>query len=289
MVPIIKERSKRKEGDDALQWMEGCAQGRPYDPVMAQIGFAAVSLHSTADMLTQVLYDLCERVELIHALREEVASVVQGEGLTVSTLHKLQLMDSTLKESQRLKPSLLGERHMAFLSKQQAFTNNSPKAAMQRIAQDTVTLSDGTTIPKDSCTVVASTRMRDPGVYSDPETFDAYRFLKLRQTSDQETYAQATTPSPEHMGWGLGKHACPGRALVVTEIKIALCHILMKYDIKLRDGIRPQPARHGIVFAADGSTEIMIRRRKDYSSMWLESRSGSIGDHGRDAREKVAL
>lgn len=274
MAPILKERSKRKEGDDALQWMEGCAQGRPYDPVMAQIGFAAVSLHSTADSLTQVLYDLCERVELVHALREEVASVIQGEGLTVSTLHKLQLMDSTLKESQRLKPSLLGEWRMASLPIQQTCTNNNPQAAMQRIAEDTVTLSDGTTIPKGSCTVVASTRMRDPAVYSDPETFDAYRFLKLRQTSDQETYAQATTPSPEHMGWGLGKHACPGRALVVTEIKVALCHILLKYDIKLREGIRPQPARHGIVFAADGSTEIMIRRRKDYNSTWLEEQVG---------------
>lgn len=109
MAPILKERETGRQEDDALQWMDGCAQGQPYDPVMAQIGLATLSLHSTADMLTQVLYDLCERIGLVHALREEVHSVTQGEGLTVSTLHKLKLMDSTLKESQRLKPSLLGE------------------------------------------------------------------------------------------------------------------------------------------------------------------------------------
>lgn len=139
---------------------------------------------------------------------------------------------------------------------------------MQRVTDDTVTLSDGTMIPEGTYTVVASTRMRDPEVYLNPGTFDAYRSLRLRETSDQETYAQATTPSPEHLGWGLGKHACPGRALVVTVIKITLCHILMKYDLKLRDGIRPQPLRLGFVFAANGSTEIIIRRRKGPSSAW---------------------
>lgn len=104
---------------------------------------------------------------------------------------------------------------------------------------------------------------------SGPDTFDPYRFLTLRQTApDKETYAQATTPSPDHMGWGLGKHACPGRNLVLTEIKIALCHIPLKYEFQLPGDVRPRPSLFGIFFASDASADVTVRRRKD-SYPWL--------------------
>ncbi|KAH8422248.1 cytochrome P450 [Aspergillus melleus] len=249
MAPILRQREADAltSDDDALRWMEECARGRPYDPVMAQLGMAAVSLHSTADMLTQVLYDLCGRDELIVALRDETRSVVQREGLTVSALNNLHLMDSTLKESQRLKPSLA--------------------AAMQRISTDPITLSDGTRIPRNSYTIVSADRRLDANVYPDPDTFDAYRSVRLRQTAGKETYAQVTTPSPEHLAWGFGKHACPGRNLVVTEIKIALAHILLKYDLQLVDGLRPQPLKHGIVLSANSTAVISVRRREDDVSL----------------------
>ncbi|KAI9035511.1 cytochrome P450 [Aspergillus affinis] len=161
-------------------------------------------------MLTKVLYDLCGRDELITALCDETRSVVQREGLTVSALQNLHLMDSTLKESQRLKPSL-----------------------------------------------------------ADPDRFDAYRSVRLRQTAGKERYAQVTTPSPEHLAWGFGKHACPGRNLVVTEIKIALVHILLKYDLQLVDGLRPQPVKNGIVMSANSTAAVWVRRRQDDVSLSL--------------------
>ncbi|PLB46342.1 cytochrome P450 [Aspergillus steynii IBT 23096] len=246
MEPILRQRSVRRETgvpaphDDALEWMEECARGRPYDPaVMAQIGMATVSLHSTADMLTQVLYDLCGRDDLILALRDEVRSVVEQKGLTVSALHDLQLMDSTLKESQRLKPGNATDLHRT----------------------DAIVLSDGTRIPRDSYIIVSADRRFNPDVYPNPATFDAYRSMKLRQTAGKETHAQVNTPSPEHLAWGLGKHACPGRNLVVTEIKIALCHILLKYDIKLMDNVRPPPVKNGIAMSANSTAAILVRRR----------------------------
>ena len=71
--------------------------------------FSVAAIHTTSDMLTQVLYDLCGRDALIQALREEVITVVQEEGWTKPTLYKLKLMDSVLKESQRLKPISVGK------------------------------------------------------------------------------------------------------------------------------------------------------------------------------------
>ncbi|KAE8389474.1 cytochrome P450 [Aspergillus alliaceus] len=261
IIPILKERQISKEAalregkpsyiyDDAFEWMIEHARGRPYDPVMAQLALAAVGIHSTSDMLIQALYDLCGRDELVQALRDEVISVIQQEGLTISALQKLQLMDSTLKESQRLKPVQV--------------------AGMQRIADDNFVLSDGTTIQKDTTVIVSSARMWDSSVYPDPETFDAYRFLKMRQRPGNETYSQVTTPTPDHLGWGLGKHACPGRIFAVSEVKLVLCHILLKYDFKLADGMIPRPVSFGTALMADPNVMLMVRRRSDSTSALLE-------------------
>lgn len=62
------------------------------------------------DMLTQVLSDLCGRPELVEELRQEVMDVTLGQnGWRTQDLHRLRLMDSVLKESQRLKPFEIGE------------------------------------------------------------------------------------------------------------------------------------------------------------------------------------
>ena len=58
-------------------------------------------------MLTQVLYDLVDREELTCALRDEIKTVLP-QGWTKATVNQLKLMDSVLKESQRLKPVAFG-------------------------------------------------------------------------------------------------------------------------------------------------------------------------------------
>jgi hypothetical protein len=56
-----------------------------------------------------VLYDLCGKEDLIQALRDEVITVIgEEQGWKKATLYKLKRMDSTLKESQRLKPIGIG-------------------------------------------------------------------------------------------------------------------------------------------------------------------------------------
>jgi hypothetical protein len=124
---------------------------------------------------------------------------------------------------------------------------------MRRLALEDIKLSDGTLIPKGSSLLVSSHKMWDPDVYPNPETFDPYRFLRLRDTPGHETSAQLVSPSPEHLGFGYGKHACPGRFFAANEVKIALCHILLKYDFKLPDGYTQTVRRRGISLSADPS------------------------------------
>ncbi|KAE8423996.1 cytochrome P450 [Aspergillus pseudocaelatus] len=252
--PVLDARRRAKQAaisagktperyNDAMEWLEECAKGRSYEPAFGQIIFSVAAIHTTSDMLTQVLYDLCGRDELIRALREEVITVVQEEGWKKPTLYKLKLMDSVLKESQRLKPISI--------------------VSMRRVATADLKLSDGTYIPKDTFLSVSSERMWDSEIYPNPLEFDGYRFLKLREVPGHETSAQVVSPSPEHMGFGFGRHACPGRFFAINEVKIALCHILLKYEFKLADGSVPRARKNGLSLNSDPTMKLMIRRRQE--------------------------
>ncbi|KAH8691170.1 cytochrome P450 [Talaromyces proteolyticus] len=228
---------------DAMQWMEDSAKGRYYDPAIAQLTFSNAAIHTTTDMLTQVLLDLCGQEEVIQALRTEISTVIQEEGWRKTALYKLKLMDSVLKESQRLKPINI--------------------VSMRRLALEDIELSNGIVIPRGTYVVVSSDQMWDPSVYPNPEHFDPYRFLRLREIPGHETSSLSVSPSPEHMGFGFGKHACPGRFFAINEVKIALCHILMKYDFKLAEGCIPKVRRHGFALSSDPLARISIKRRRE--------------------------
>jgi hypothetical protein len=73
-----------------------------------QLTLSVLAIHTTSDMTTQALFDLCGREELVQELRKEIISVLSQEGWKKAALYKLQLMDSFLKESQRMKLSNIG-------------------------------------------------------------------------------------------------------------------------------------------------------------------------------------
>lgn len=117
--PILEERRRNKEAalrlgkpilynNDAMEWMEQTARGRPYDQAAMQLTLSVVAIHTTSDMTTQAIFDLCTRQGLIQELREEIISVITQERWKKTALYKLQLMDSFLKESQRMKPINIG-------------------------------------------------------------------------------------------------------------------------------------------------------------------------------------
>lgn len=105
--------------------------------------------------------------------------------------------------------------------------------------------------------------MWDEKLYEKPNKFDPYRFLKKRQTPGQGTHAHLVTPSPGHLGWGLGNHACPGRFFAANEIKILLCYVILRYDFKIAEGSVPEFRRHGFALHADTTAKISIRRRRE--------------------------
>jgi cytochrome P450 len=69
-----------------------------------------------------VVYDLIDHPEYIQLLREEIDSVwKEGDELTKAVLYMLKLMDSFMKESQRLSPVTLGGLKISFFPENQNF------------------------------------------------------------------------------------------------------------------------------------------------------------------------
>lgn len=103
--------------------------------------------------------------------------------------------------------------------------------------------------------------MGDPELHENPEVWDPYRFLKLRENPEKETEAQLVTTSPNHLAFGHGAHACSGRFFATNEIKIIMCHLLVKYDWKLAPDTDISPMCFGMTNAASPTAHVLMRRR----------------------------
>lgn len=113
--PVVSERRALKEQAlvegkpapvfiDGIEWAEHQAGEQTYDAALAQLGFAAASVHTTTDLLTQTLLHLSNNPALIEPLREEIIGVLRTSGWKRNALFDMRLLDSAIKEAQRWKP-----------------------------------------------------------------------------------------------------------------------------------------------------------------------------------------
>lgn len=116
--PLIEKREAKKAEavargekppvyNDSLEWFEQ-EYTTAYDPAVAQITLSIVAIHTTSDLLQMTMFSIARHPELFTPLREEVIRVLGSQGLTKQALYELKLMDSVIKEAQRMKPVLLG-------------------------------------------------------------------------------------------------------------------------------------------------------------------------------------
>ena len=93
------------EYEDAFEWAKTEALGPDtYDPVTFQLNLSVVAIHTTNDLLKQVMIDLVEHPQYIQPLRDEMINVLRSEGWKKSSLFNMKLVDSAVKETQRRKP-----------------------------------------------------------------------------------------------------------------------------------------------------------------------------------------
>lgn len=118
--PVIDARAREKRTaaeqgrpvptyDDAIQWGEEESAKSKYDPAIYQLALAGAAIHTTTDLVTQVILNILPRPDLVAALRAEMIDVLGREGWAKTSLYNLKLMDSVMKETQRLKPIQSGK------------------------------------------------------------------------------------------------------------------------------------------------------------------------------------
>lgn len=118
--PVIERRKEEKAAavsrgetpvqyNDGVEWADMYTNGRTFDRVDLQLGLSIAAVHNTTDLLAQVVYDLASDPDIIERLRAEAIQVLGEGGWSKTTLYKLKLLDSVIKESQRIKPILTGK------------------------------------------------------------------------------------------------------------------------------------------------------------------------------------
>ncbi|TFB02692.1 Cytochrome P450 monooxygenase paxP [Trichoderma ghanense] len=205
----------------------------------------------TSDPETGILAILCAEV---------TANKPSSGPWTKAAISNLVRLDSSIRESQRV--------------------SNFSATLIERtvVAENGLHNPDlGWTLPKGSfVTVNLEGTHHDQDLYSDPHSYDPLRYSRLREAwdakSDQEKKRDAdegtkirglgmVTTSAQHLAFGHGRHACPGRFFVAHELKLIMAHILLNYDIKLVGKV-PEKVWLGGTIMPHLKAEIQVRRKK---------------------------
>lgn len=110
----LRAGEKPPKTADSLGWMHEVSRGRPIDHVAGQLSLTLAAIHTTTETTCQALLDVCEHPDVARALRQEIIEVIGEHGCTKTSVYKLKLMDSFLKESARCSPMALGSSPPSF-------------------------------------------------------------------------------------------------------------------------------------------------------------------------------
>ncbi|KAH8128119.1 putative P450 monooxygenase [Trichoderma asperelloides] len=244
----LRDGRKRPTTADVFTWLLDVAKGRHINFVLAQMSISEASIHSTSEMLTRMIIQCCKTPELVNDLREEIARVLEEEGgWSKAAPYKMKLVDSFMREISRHQPMGI--------------------AGMLRDVRRDVKLSNGVVLPAGGLVMVEDDGLVDPDVNPHPESFDARRYLHLRQQPNGEARHQFVTTSPDNLLFGLGNNQCPGRQFASNEIKIMFSFMLLRYDWRFPPGFTlPSPVYFESRVAAP-ITMVQCRRRQEVKDL----------------------
>ncbi|KAI1505447.1 cytochrome P450 [Biscogniauxia marginata] len=209
-----------------------------------QLFLTLASVHTTSATLTTALFDMLSHSEYHEELAEEMRqAIAERDGpWTLQHVSKMRKLDSFMKESQRVHP-------IGFIT-------------AQRIAVRPYTFKDGLYIPAGTVMQFPADAVhQDAANYPEPDKFDGYRFLRLRETVDPNRF-HFSSVSDTSLNFGAGFHSCPGRFLSALVIKFVLMLLWTKYEVKFPDGEGPKFMAHDFTLGPAPGVNVMVRKKK---------------------------
>ena len=179
---------------------------------------------TTATSLAWTFHCILERPEVMDKLQAELRAVVGSGPVESQHIAKLDYLDATIKESQRVYPIL---------------------PLVGRLLHEPLQIG-GQNLPAGvgvaPCIYLAH---HNPDIWPEPDTFNPDRFL-------------ATRVSPyEFFPFGGGIRHCIGAAFALYEMKIVLAQVLSRASLRIAPGRRVRLVRRGITFAPSGGMPVV--------------------------------
>ncbi|KAH6663436.1 cytochrome P450 [Halenospora varia] len=228
---------KKLPHNDFLQWVIQTAGHVSQENIVRQVMIMTLgAIHQQPMLLAAVFHRLCLQPECVERLREEIKSTKGDEFKPQEK--EMPYLDSFLKEVARLSPLT--------------------DFALPRKVISPFTFSDGTHVPTGNWVGTPHLQtMTDHEFYSNPHTFDGFRFVSEKDGTSRTRFTDVT---PEYPFWGHSKSACPARAFVVLAVKICTIKLLEEYDFKAVDQNIPETLSYEGVRMPHPLLKIAIRK-----------------------------
>lgn len=242
--------------------------------LMANLGFIYQASFASSNMLMNILASDAKH-DTIAVLRQEAEAFLADAGhdpaalWTRQNIARMVQADSVARETLRL-------------------DTVPTRALVRKVMVDGVQTDDGMPLPRGALVSFVSQPMHTDGAhFADPEAFDPFRFVRLRE---QEAAGAAAAAAEKDKGdsaagvdaggnwsrhsflstadlliFGRGRNSCPGRFLVEFQLKMMISHLLTNYDLRFPEEYQNvRPANRWLlefVYPANG-VKVQVKRRK---------------------------
>uniref|UniRef100_D8PRX2 Cytochrome P450 n=1 Tax=Schizophyllum commune (strain H4-8 / FGSC 9210) TaxID=578458 RepID=D8PRX2_SCHCM len=265
--PLARERSERGRDsmtmkefvrvNDLIMWLmkeySGGEKDKLHDLALRLIASNFAAIHTTSMAFTHALYDLAANPEYAKYLRMEIQEMIPRGGWCKDTIDGMHLHDSFLRETMRMHAL----RQLSIMRKTlQPFTFESAAGGP-------------VTIPAGVLVFAATPAVHfDPAEYGDnAHEFEPFRFGNILIPTWPRNHL--VSPSSNFLGWGGGKHQCPGRFFAAVEMKMMLAYIVGRFDGgALKSGPRPEDSRVEANCFPNPWAKVRIRRREQSIPRW---------------------
>ncbi|KAK5636070.1 hypothetical protein RRF57_011782 [Xylaria bambusicola] len=250
-----KNEAELPEYLDAIEWSLQFTRGNkkehdPYWITLALLHNIWAGSAAPGGLVTQMLFQVLMEPQHLEPLRLEASRALQAGGYTDKALGNMPLMDSLIREINRVYPT-------GAITCARTVTNTEGF-----LFHDGLHLPQGTKIA-----VPALAIQTDAEHFNDPLTVDAFRFSRLREAANYnhgegENNWSATRYSETNLAFGFGKHACPGRFYAVYKAKLIFSKLIQEYDWRWESPeVRPPSLSINGQFAPNRSQQIFLRQR----------------------------